>query len=137
MVAKRQYKIERCALKEIEHFNKMESNNTSQIFEGKTPIKWFACKDIQTDQLLGCFGLLVLGKTAHLRGWFVEASFRGSGLGSQMVLEAQKVVLNMGMDKMSVKTAQHKIMERLNFHWTGKKYKSFNGREYFKTSDEL
>ena len=133
----KKYLVAKCHLSEIEHFNKMESNNISQIFEGKIPIDWYSCRDEGMGELLGCFGLLVIGRTAHLRGWFVDAKYRKQGLGSQLVKQAERIAYELEYAKLSVKTAQHRIMQRMNFHRSGKVYKTFNGREYYKMREEL
>jgi len=137
MVTKRGYKIQKCQLSEIAHFNEMESNNTSQISEGKIPIHWYKCVDAETEHLLGCIGILMRGKTAHGRGLFVHPDYRGNGLGSYLVKEQERLALEFGADKFTVKTAEHRIFVRLNYHWDGKEYKTFNGRGYYKLRQEL
>lgn len=129
----KRYRVRPCELSEIEHFNALESNKTSQISEGKTPISWFAAEDAETGELLGSIGILMIGKTAHGRGLFVLREHRGAGLGSCLVREMERLAREFGASVFKVKTAEHGVFNRVGgYKWTGKEYKTFNGREYVK-----
>ena len=129
----KQYRVRPCELSEIEHFNALESNATSRISEGKTPISWFAAEDAGTGELLGSIGILMIGKTAHGRGLFVLPEHRGAGLGSRLIVEQERIARELGAATFKVKTAEHSIFNRIGgYEWTGKEYKTFDGREYVK-----
>ena len=122
--------LRRTSLAKIEHLNELAPTNTSHIYEGKTPIDWYALWDGEV--LVGCFGLLHVAKEARLRGWFVIEEYRGRGIGEWLAEQAAVQAYSGGAEVIEAKTAQASIMARVGWTYTGKEYKSFNGRQYRK-----
>jgi N-acetylglutamate synthase-like GNAT family acetyltransferase len=122
--------IARVTFDQIKHFNDLAPNNSSHIYEGKTPITWYGLH--KDDSIVGCFGLLKVGNEARLRGWFVLPECRGHGYGTLLARTAEEAAQHMGAHTIEAKTAQATIMARLGWEFTGAVYKTFNGRQYRK-----
>ena len=120
--------VKRCQYSEIQHFNGRAPKNQSHIYEGKIPINWFKLND--GEKVVGCYGLLVIGKEARFRGWFVDEDYRGRGVGLELAKSAMIEAKKMGLKSFEVKTSQIGLMNRLGIPPTGKTYKSFNGAQF-------
>ena len=121
-------KVRRCKFSEIEHFNGRAPVNQSHIYEGKIPIYWFLFEDNR--YVVGCYGLLPIGKEIRLRGWFVDEKYRNQGIGYELVKSAIIEAKKLGFKIFEVKTSQKKLMNKLNITPTGKAYSSFGGAQY-------
>ena len=122
------HNVRACKYSEIEHFNGRAPANQSHIYEGKTPIHWFLLED--EGYIVGCYGLLPIGKEARLRGWFVDEKYRKQGIGYELVESAIIESKKLGYKTFEVKTSQKSLMNKLNIPPTGVTYSTFGGAQY-------
>lgn len=122
--------IASCKFDDIKHFDGRAPRNQSHIYEGKTPIDWHC---IEVDgEIVGCIGLLYVGKEARIRGWFVDKPYRGRGLGGELLRYAAETALLCGAERVEIKTAQKEIALHCGWESTGKEYPSFGGAQFIK-----
>ena len=120
--------VRKCSYEDIKHFNGRAPKSQSHIYEGKTPIHWFKIESC--GRIVGCYGIIPIGKEARFRGWFVDSDYRNMGIGAELARSAMIEAKKMGFERFEVKTSQSGLMERLGIPATGATYKSFGGAQY-------
>lgn len=102
---------------------KDEDPNKLHLWEGKIPINWYGL--FENESLIGCMGLLIRGKSANFRGWYVKKEYRHYGYGAKLLIFAELETKRLGLNKLVINTWKNLIGYKVT-----KEFKSWGGKQY-------
>jgi GNAT superfamily N-acetyltransferase len=114
-------------LAEVEVYREQAMQDGAHLYEGSKPIRWFVMAD-EHNEMLGSVGLLIIGREARIRGWFVRREYRGRGLGKLLLEFAVDEARSLGCTRVEAKTAYIEELKRWGWTHTGKVYTTFKPR---------
>lgn len=92
---------------------------------------WSIIRAVWGMDTVGFIGVLHRRTSATIRGWYVQAAFRGQGIGTRLLEAAIDTAYDQGAERVEIRTAQTRIAQRFGFEWTGYERKGGNRERHF------
>ncbi len=97
-------------------FNRMLHRSHAHLYEHLRDFLVYVEQTDGTEQVLGCVALeSVWNNLAEIKSLAVDESFRGHGIGSQLVRRAIEEAARLGIGKIFVLTREERFFQRLGF----------------------